>query len=143
MATKQIANRSNRTLMNADERRSRKSACMCVYLRPILLVLLWAAACAQAQPASAPGGAEFAVSTTRSYQPGEQPRVALYYRAVNSLDFRVYRVADPVALLGGMKNPHQFGEARRDLMRVYRQAPPAPIETIHTFKRDLRSGIRG
>ena len=143
MATKQIANRSNRTLMNADERRSRKSACMCVYLRSILLVLLWAAACAQAQPASAPGGAEFAVSTTRSYQPGEQPRVALYYRAVNSLDFRVYRVADPVALLGGMKNPHQFGEARRDLMRVYRQAPPAPIETIHTFKRDLRSGIRG
>jgi len=138
--------------MNADERRSKKSACICVYLRPIspvirsltvaALLLLWAAA-GVAQTRPAPGGPEFAVSTTRSYQSGERPRVALYYRAVNSLDFRVYRVADPVALLGGMKNPHQFGEARRDLMRVYRQAPPAPIETIHTFKRDLRSGIRG
>lgn len=139
-----IAIRHRRTMNRRDAKDAEKAARFSLRsLRLCGLLLCMAALQAGAQSrAQPPGGPEFAVSTTRSYQPGEQPRVALYYRAVNSLDFRVYRVADPVTLLGGMKNPHQFGEARRDLMRVYRQSPPAPIETIHTFKRDLRFGIR-
>lgn len=102
----------------------------------LLTCLLPTLLCAQQPP-------EFAISTTRSYAPGETPKVAAYYRGVNMLDFRIYRVQDPVALFSRMKDPHQFGDSRRrDLLYNYRDRGEAPIVTIHTFKRDLRSRIR-
>ncbi len=106
----------------------------------ILMALLPAAAAAQARRRP-PAGPEFAVSTTRSYLPGEQPKVAVYYRSVDSLDFRVYRVQDPVTLFSRMKDPHQFGEARRELLDTYRAAK-TPLEAIHNFKREARLRIR-
>jgi len=105
-----------------------------------IILLLTAAAAAQ-QPQKPVGGPEFAVSTTRSYLPGEQPKVAVYYRGLNTLDFRVYRAQDPVALFSRLKNSHQFGQGRQELLYTYREAT-APIETVHNFKRDLRQRIK-
>jgi hypothetical protein len=56
---------------------------------------------------------------------------------VNAVEFRVYRVHDPVQFFQQIEDPHRFGE----------QSPAPPrgltwLERIHSWKRSLRAGIR-
>jgi len=39
----------------------------------------------------------FSLSSDRSYMPGEKPAVSVYSTGVETLEFRVYRVNDPLA----------------------------------------------
>src|SRR5262245_54586056 len=52
----------------------------------------------------------FSLSTNRTYSTSDRTRVWINYQGVDSLDFRVYRVADPVGFFRGLDNPHKVGD---------------------------------
>lgn len=79
----------------------------------------------------------FALNSDRTYAPGEKPRVMLSSNNVDALEFRVYRVNDPVEFFKRLPEPHGFGG----------QAPPVPpartlLEKIHRWKERTRFSMR-
>src|SRR5262245_29131567 len=55
------------------------------------------------------GRAYFSVSTNRSYAPGERASVQLWADGISQLQFRLYKVRDPVAFFRQLEDPHRFG----------------------------------
>ena len=53
--------------------------------------------------------AYFSLSSDRTYMPGEKPEIAVSAHNVSSLEFRVYRVNDPVKFFSQMQELHNFG----------------------------------
>jgi uncharacterized protein YfaS (alpha-2-macroglobulin family) len=51
----------------------------------------------------------FNLSTNKTFSPQEKPKVHLYARNVDELEFRVYRVQDPQRFLLNLKDFHSFG----------------------------------
>jgi alpha-2-macroglobulin len=79
----------------------------------------------------------FSLNSSRTYAPGEKPTIQLWAQNVDQLDFRVYRVKDPVAFFSSLEDQHRYGG----------QAPPVahtftPIEKFHNFKRRCRNWVR-
>src|SRR5215471_17002782 len=65
---------------------------------------------ADAANAPSPQKAFFSLSTNRTYSTADRVRVWINYGGIDSLDFRVYHVDDPVKFFGGLTNPHKMGE---------------------------------
>ena len=79
----------------------------------------------------------FALSSSRTFASHAKPFVSMSSWNVNAVEFRVYRVHDPVQFFQQIEDPHRFGE----------QSPAPPrgltwLERIHSWKRSLRAGIR-
>ncbi len=79
----------------------------------------------------------FSLNSDRTFAPGEKPRISFTSQNVDALDFRVYRVNDPVAFFRQLPEPHGFGG----------QAPPVPpsktlLERIHRWKQRTRYSMR-
>ena len=72
------------------------------------------AGCGQAwsQPAGEDTGPAFSLWSSQIFTTSDQPAFSLTYRGLDHLDFRVYRVADPVAFFGSLKDPHQLGSEK-------------------------------
>ena len=90
-----------------------------------------------AQDYEEPSGPYFSLHSSRTYAPGEKPSVQVSGRGIRALDFRVYRVKDPVAFFASLKDLHAFGG----------QAPPVPheptwLEDFHSFKHRIFVCIR-
>src|SRR5215469_15063242 len=51
----------------------------------------------------------FSVTTDKTFRPGEKPKVQVYARNVDVLEFRVYRVQDPLRFFEQLDDVHQFG----------------------------------
>ncbi|MGH9787343.1 MAG: MG2 domain-containing protein, partial [Candidatus Acidiferrales bacterium] len=105
-------------------------------VRPRLLLLALLAILA-APVASQEDAVYFSLNSSRTYAPGEKPTVQLWASGVDSLEFRVYRVKDPVAFFQQLEDVHRFGG----------QAPALPrertwLERFHSFKRGWRYRIR-
>jgi alpha-2-macroglobulin len=93
-------------------------------------------------PAFAQNDAEppswFSLTSTRTYIPGEKPEIAVNAHNVKQLEFRVYRVNNPVKFFSQMQELHNFGG----------QAPPLPkqahtwLEKFHAWKHRLWARIR-
>ncbi|MBZ5620829.1 MAG: alpha-2-macroglobulin [Acidobacteriia bacterium] len=99
-----------------------------------LLLLLAAAAPALSQGESEP---YFSISSNRTFPSNGKTVIELSATNLDSLEFRIYRVEDPVKFFQQIEDPHQFGG------RV--PAPPrepALLERIHLWKRSLRANIR-
>jgi alpha-2-macroglobulin len=77
-------------------------------LRLLLLLLLACLCSAHAQDRDK--AVSFNLSTSRSYAPGEQPKIHLYTHNVDALEFRVYRVEDPVRFIENLRELHSFGD---------------------------------
>ena len=52
----------------------------------------------------------FSVSTDRAFLPGEKATVHLYTRNVPALEFRLYRVNDPMLFFEKLNDVHGFGQ---------------------------------
>ncbi len=79
----------------------------------------------------------FALSSGRTFAPGEKPTIQVNAHNVDSLEFRVYRINDPVLFFQKLEDIHQFGG----------RAPALPgemtwLERFHEWKRDFRDEIR-
>jgi alpha-2-macroglobulin len=102
---------------------------------------LWRAALLCAVAASVAGQGEnepyFELSSARTFASNGKPTISVSSYRVDSLDFRVYRVDDPLKFFEQLESPHQFGG---------RAAPPprerTALERFHLWKRSLRVAIR-
>jgi len=99
-----------------------------------LFLLLAAAAAVLGQSENEP---YFALSSNRTFASNSKPSIGLSAWNVDSLEFRVYRVEDPLKFFEQIEDPHQFGA----------QTPKPPrqrtlLERIHLWKRALRADIR-
>ncbi len=79
----------------------------------------------------------FALSSNQTFGTRAKPSVSMSAWAVDSLEFRVYRIDDPVRFFQQIENPHEFG--------AHTPAPPHErtlLERIHGWKRSLRASIQ-
>ncbi|MFZ0960471.1 MAG: MG2 domain-containing protein [Terriglobia bacterium] len=79
----------------------------------------------------------FSVSSRQTYAPSQQPKVWISFREVDHLDFRVYRVNDPIQFFSKLKDAHSFGSEKAELARE-----KSWLERFHEWKRDWRADIR-
>lgn len=98
------------------------------------LLLLAAAAIGLSQSEEQP---YFALFTNRTFGTNGKPAVSLSAWHVDTLEFRVYRIQDPVRFFEQLEDPHRFGGS----------APRPPhertlLERIHQWKSGLRAEIR-
>ncbi len=99
-----------------------------------LSLLLLAAAPGLSQSESEP---YFSLSSARTFASNGSPSVNLSAWNVDLLEFRVYRVEDPLKFFQQIEDPHQFGG----------RAPRPPrqrtlLERIHLWKHELRTQLR-
>ncbi len=79
----------------------------------------------------------FQLSSYHTAGSGENPTVQYSAWNVDALEFRVYRIHDPVRFFQQLDQAHQFGgSAKRP------SASRAPIEEVRQWKRTLRANIR-
>jgi len=76
----------------------------------------------------------FSVHTNRTYASTDRARLWVNYRGVDALDFRVYRVKDPVKFFRGLDNPHQVGEDEESEVGEMIKRKPTFLEKLRQFK---------
>jgi alpha-2-macroglobulin len=101
-------------------------------LRVLMLLMLAAPGLSQSED-----DPYFSLSSNRTFGAGGKPSVSLTAWNVAALEFRVYRINDPVQFLQQLESAHEFGG----------RAPRPPhqrtlLERIHAWKHGLRTGIR-
>jgi alpha-2-macroglobulin len=110
-------------------------------MKRTLIPLLLSLAIASAVPARAQDAADdspaFSLWSSQIYTTAERPSFSLTFRNLDHLDFRVYKVTDPMAFFAGLRDPHQLGSEK----------PVVPqertwIERIADWKADHRAAIR-
>jgi len=79
----------------------------------------------------------FSVSSRQTYSPAQEPKISIDFREVDHLDFRIYRVKDPVPFFAKLRDAHSFGSEKQELQRE-----KTWLERFHDWKRDLRLSIR-
>jgi hypothetical protein len=99
-----------------------------------ILMLLMLAAPGLSQDEDEP---YFSLSSARTFGAGGKPSIALNAWNVSDLEFRVYRINDPVQFFEQLESAHEFGG----------RAPRPPhqptlLERIHEWKHGLRTSIR-
>ena len=79
----------------------------------------------------------FSVSSGQTYSPSQEPKISIDFRELDHLDFRIYRVKDPVQFFAKLRDAHSFGSEKQELERE-----KTWLERFHDWKRDLRLSIR-
>ena len=104
----------------------------------VLGILLATSRAPQAHAAPEP---YFNLSTYKSFAPGEKPKIHLYARNVDTLEFRVYHIEDPDTFVDGLPQMHSFGE--RKLPSAVDQIDEKTwLERFHNWKRGLWSDVK-
>src|SRR5919205_24288 len=76
----------------------------------------------------------FSLHTNRTYATTDRARVWVNYRGVENLDFRVYKVKDPVKFFRGLDDPHQVGEDEEAEVGKTVEKKPTFLEKLRQFK---------
>ncbi len=89
-----------------------------------------------------PGGAQqagayFSLSSSRTFGPGQRAFVQLWGHGIDLLQFRVYRIHDPMAFFEKLEDEHRFGGRAP---RAPRQL--TPLERLHRWKARQRAAVR-
>jgi hypothetical protein len=103
----------------------------------LFVSLFTATPVALGQERTAPAEPSFSVSSRQTYAPSQQPKIWISFRQVDHLDFRVYRINDPIQFFSKLKDAHSFGSEKTELARE-----KTWLERFHEWKRDLRMSIR-
>jgi hypothetical protein len=83
-------------------------------------------------------GAYFSVSTSKTFLPGEKISIRINSSDVSTLEFRVYKVNDPMAFLERLDEPHNFGHPS-----VPEEIEtPTFLERFHDWKHSVWVDIR-
>lgn len=79
----------------------------------------------------------FGLNSNQTYASGDSPEISVWATNVSELDFRVYRVQDPLTFFANLDEPHRFGGRAPK-----RPASRTPIESFHRWKISMRNGLR-
>ena len=91
-------------------------------------------------PAEAGEPPVFSLSSSRTYASTDKARVWLNYRGMDQIDFRVYRINDPVKFFKQLDNPHEMGDREKAEASLYRK--PTALETLREIKNHLYDSLR-
>jgi uncharacterized protein YfaS (alpha-2-macroglobulin family) len=83
----------------------------------------------------------FNLSTSKTFAPGEAPKIHLYTHNVDALEFRVYRVHDPVKFVENLRELHSFGP-EPDMLGHEHIDERTWLEKFHDWKQHLWHRIR-
>lgn len=83
----------------------------------------------------------FNLSTSKSFAPGEQPTFHLYTHNVDALEFRVYRVDEPVKFMENLRELHSFGP-EAGLLAAEHIDERTWLEKFHDWKNEIWNRIR-
>ncbi len=100
----------------------------------VALILLAPAVCAAQAEDDSPA---FSLWSSEIFTTRDSPSFSLNFRRVDHLDFRIYRVEDPLKFFAGLRDPHQLGSEK----------PVVPqertwLERIAEWKAEQRDSIR-
>ena len=104
-----------------------------------------------AQPAASPQASpkpvkpRFTLSTNRAYNTDEKTRVWVSYQGVESLDFRVYQVSDPVRFFRQLNDPHRMGQEDQDDVAEVAETverKPTALEKLRAFKASVYRTVK-
>jgi hypothetical protein len=87
------------------------------------------------------GAVSFNLSTSKTFAPGETPKIHLYTHNVDALEFRVYRVHDPVKFVENLRELHSFGP-EPEMMGKEQIDERTWLEKFHDWKQSLWYRIR-
>ncbi|HEX8118305.1 MAG TPA: MG2 domain-containing protein, partial [Pyrinomonadaceae bacterium] len=76
----------------------------------------------------------FSLHTNRTYATTDRARLWVNYRGVESLDFRVYKVNDPVKFFRQLDNPHQVGADEEAEVGKTVEKKPTFLEKLRQLK---------
>src|SRR5262245_52557811 len=79
----------------------------------------------------------FSLSTYKTFGPDEDVQVHLSYQDLDEIDFRVYRVKDPVLFFEQLEELHAFGPSSRPPQKKGR------IEALHAAKQATFTKVKG
>lgn len=79
----------------------------------------------------------FSLASSEIFTSKDQPAIYLTYQQLESLDFRVYRVQDPVTFFTSLKDPHVLGSSEPVVPQER-----TPLERIAQWKAQRRARIR-
>src|SRR5262247_429856 len=92
----------------------------------------------------------FSLSTNRAYSTSEKTRIWISYQDIETLDFHVYRVKDPVRFFKQLNDPHRMGEEDHgDVAEIVTtiERKPSFLERMRSFKssvyRTVKAYFRG
>ncbi len=102
----------------------------------VLALLAAPAALALAQPPGTPEGPAFSLHSGRVATTRERPQVRLMFRQVRSLDFRVYRVNDPLVFFERLENLHVLGSPEPEV-----PTEPTVLERMAAWKAACRTEV--
>ncbi|HEX6622990.1 MAG TPA: MG2 domain-containing protein, partial [Pyrinomonadaceae bacterium] len=84
----------------------------------------------------------FSIQTSRTYSTSDRARVSINYRGVRSLDFRVYKVKDPVKFFRELEDPHRIGEDEEAKAAELTKRKPTFLENLRQFKSYVYATIK-
>ena len=84
-----------------------------------------------------PAEPAFSLSSSEIVAPGTDIRISVDFQRVDHLDFRIYRVADPVAFFAGLKELHQLGSPEPSV-----EQERTLIERVASWKAAWRASVR-
>ena len=123
-----------------------------VYIAVVIATVYFAATLTDAQGENAGAAATetstttykpyFSLSTNRTYSTADKTRVWINYVGVDHLDFRVYRVSDPVKFFKRLSNPHKMGEQEKLEVTASIKQTPSLIEKIREFKVSVYKSLK-
>src|SRR6185437_12175363 len=85
--------------------------------------------------------ASFNLSTNQTFSSNEQPKIHIYTRNVDALEFRIYRVNDPVKFMTNLRDMHSFGR-EEGLLPAEQIDERTWLEKFHDWKASLWDTIR-
>lgn len=132
-------------------RTSRAASKTAVYMAAIILAFSFAylrlrsrAAASQSTAAeSADVKPFFSLTTNRTYATNERARLWVSYQGVDALDFRVYRVSDPVKFFKQLDDPHQFGDREKTEVAGKYTYGISVLEGLRWLKNYLYQSFKG
>lgn len=84
----------------------------------------------------------FSINTNRTYATTDRARVWVNYRGLDALDFRLYKVKDPVKFFTLLRNPHQVGEDEEGAIAKSVERKPTFLERLREFKNSIYIPVR-
>jgi uncharacterized protein YfaS (alpha-2-macroglobulin family) len=83
----------------------------------------------------------FSLTTTKTFLQGEKISVRLYSHGVKTLEFRVYRVNDPLQFFEHLGDVHNFNRSGLEWREQVREAA-TPLERFHDWKMGIWFEVR-